>query len=163
VRIVKASRKDADYVIRVPRSASIVFNQVNFFSGGNVEVRDMDGNVELNLKNGDAKLINMGGGVVANTVSGSITVRFAEISKSPSSISSVSGDVDVTMRPSSKASLQLRSISGEVYTDFDIAMGKTAGDMRRVGGQLVQGTVNGGGTTISLQSVSGDVFVRKAK
>jgi hypothetical protein len=32
-----------------------------------------------------------------------------------------------------------------------------------VGGQMVQGTVNGGGTAVSLQSVSGDIFVRKAK
>jgi hypothetical protein len=42
-------------------------------------------------------------------------------------------------------------------------MGKESGDMRRIGGQAVEGTVNGGGTRISLQSVSGDVFVRKAK
>ncbi|WP_400190185.1 DUF4097 family beta strand repeat-containing protein [Hymenobacter sp. B81] len=162
VRIVQASRKDADYVIRVPRSASVVFNQSNF-NGGSVEVRDLDGNVELNLKNGDAKLLNMGGGVVANTVSGSITVRYADLSKAPSAISSVSGDVDVTMRPASRATLQLRSITGEVYTDFDLNVGKTEGNMRRVGGQLVQGTVNGGGTQVALQSVSGDVFVRKAK
>ncbi|WP_303309580.1 DUF4097 family beta strand repeat-containing protein [Hymenobacter sp. BT730] len=162
VRIVQASRKDADYVIRVPQSMSVVFNQTNF-NGGDVEVRDLDGNIELNLKNGSAKLSNMGGGVVANTVSGSITVRYADLSKSPSSISSVSGDVDVTMRPNSKATLQLRSISGDVYTDFDIAMGKSEDALRRVGGQVVQGTVNGGGANVSLRSVSGNIFVRKAK
>ncbi|RTQ45292.1 hypothetical protein EJV47_25785 [Hymenobacter gummosus] len=162
VRIVQASRKTADYVIRVPRTAAVVFNQGNFM-GGDVEVRDLDGNIELNLKNAGAKLLNMGGGVVANTISGSITVRYADISKAPSSISSVSGDVDVTMRPTSKATLQLRSTTGEVYTDFDIDMGKADDNLRRVGGQLVQGTVNGGGTRVSLQSVSGDIFVRKAK
>ncbi|GAB2943389.1 hypothetical protein GCM10027048_05030 [Hymenobacter coalescens] len=162
VRIVQASRKDANYLIRVPRSASVVLNQASY-NGGSIEMRDLDGNVELKLKNGDAKLLNMGGGVVANSVSGSITVRYADLNKAPSSISSVSGDVDVTMRPASKATLQLRSISGEVYTDFDISMSKAPGDTRRVGGQLVQGTVNGGGTSVTLQSVSGDVFVRKAK
>ena len=162
VRIVQASRTEASYVIRVPESATVVFNQSNF-NGGDVEVRDLDGNIELNLKNGTAKLSNMGGGVVANTVSGNITVHYADLSKAPSSISSVSGDVDVTLRPASKATLQLRSITGDVYTDFDIAMGKGEGEMRRVGGQVVQGTVNGGGSKVSLQSVSGDIFVRKAK
>jgi hypothetical protein len=41
--------------------------------------------------------------------------------------------------------------------------GKENDDMRRVGGQTVEGSVNGGGTKIALQSISGDVFVRKAK
>ncbi|KUG09043.1 hypothetical protein ASU33_19660 [Solirubrum puertoriconensis] len=162
VRIVQASRKDARYLIRVPRAVAVVFKQ-NSYNGGDVEVRDVDGNLELNLKNGNAKLLNVGGGVVANTISGNITVRYAGISQAPSAVSSVSGDVDVTMRPNSKATLQLRSISGEVYTDLDIDLGKSDSNMRRVGGQLVQGTINGGGTQVSLQSVSGDIFVRKAK
>jgi hypothetical protein len=44
-------------------------------------------------------------------------------------------------------------------------MGKGSGNesMRQVGGQTVSGTLNGGGTSITLKTVSGDVFVRKAK
>lgn len=162
VRVVQATRQRGEYVIRVPQAATVVVTQTNFI-GGDVDVRDLTGNIELNLKNGGAKLLNMGGGVVANSVSGSITVRYAGLSSAPSSISSVSGDVDVTMPASSKASLQLRSISGEVYTDFDIALGKAGDALRQVGGQLVQGTLNGGGTRLALQTVSGNVFVRKAK
>ena len=162
VHIAQASRKSTDYVIRVPRQASVVFNQ-NQFGGGDFRATGINGDVEANMKTGDAELLNMGGGVVANSVSGNVTVRYATVGKSPSSISIVSGEVDVAMPANSKATLQLRTISGEVYTDFDIAMGKEAGDLRRVGGQTVEGSVNGGGTRISLQSVSGDVFVRKAK
>ncbi|MGY2133597.1 DUF4097 family beta strand repeat-containing protein [Hymenobacter sp. HD11105] len=162
VRIVQASRKSTDYVIRVPRQASVVFNQ-NQFGGGDFRATDINGDVEANMKTGDAELLNMGGGVVANSVSGNVTVRYSAVGKSPSAISIVSGDVDVTMPANSKTTLQLRTISGEVYTDFDISMGKDAGDLRRVGGQTVGGSVNGGGTNVSLQSVSGDIFVRKAK
>jgi len=162
VRIVQASRKGNEYVIRVPRQASVVFNQ-NQFGGGDFKATDINGDIEVNMKTGNAELLNMGGGVVANSVSGDVTVRYATLGKSPSAISIVSGNVDVAMPANSKATLQLRTISGEVYTDFDIAMGKEAGDMRRIGGQAMEGSVNGGGTRISLQSVSGDVFVRKAK
>ncbi|QIL77082.1 MULTISPECIES: DUF4097 family beta strand repeat-containing protein [Hymenobacter] len=164
VRVVQASRKDTDYVIRVPRQTAVVFTQTQFGSG-NLKVNDLQGDLEVNMKNGDAQLLNMGGGVVANSISSDIIVRYAGVGKSPSSISSVSGAVDITMPASSKTTLQLRTISGEVYTDFDINMGKSKeeGDMRRVGGQTVEGTVNGGGTKIALQSISGDVFVRKAK
>ena len=165
VRVVQASRKDTDYVIRVPRQTAVVFTQTQFGSG-NLKVTDLQGDLEVNMKNGDAQLLNMSGGVVANSISSDIIVRYAGVGKSPSSISSVSGAVDVTMPASSKTTLQLRTISGEVYTDFDINMGKKGNEddgMRRVGGQTVEGTVNGGGTKIALQSISGDVFVRKAK
>jgi len=35
--------------------------------------------------------------------------------------------------------------------------------MRHVGGQTIEGRANGGGSNFSLKSVSGDVFLRKAK
>jgi DUF4097 and DUF4098 domain-containing protein YvlB len=162
VRIVQASRKDVNYVIRVPRQATVVYNQSKF-GGGDVKIQDIEGDVEVNLKTGDAQLTNLSGGVVANSISGSITVRYAEVGKSPSAISSVSGEVDVTMPAKSKATLELRSVSGEIYTDFNINTGKKPDDMQRIGGQTVTGTVNGGGTRLALKSVSGDVFVRKAK
>jgi hypothetical protein len=164
VRVVQASRKDTDYVIRVPRQTSVVFTQTQF-GGGDLKVSDLQGDMEANMKDAEVNLSNMGGGVVANSISGDILVRYSGMGKSPSAISSVSGAVDVTMPANSKTTLHLRTISGEVYTDFDINMGKgnENDDMRRVGGQTVEGTVNGGGTKIALQSISGDVFVRKAK
>ncbi|WP_345238208.1 DUF4097 family beta strand repeat-containing protein [Hymenobacter saemangeumensis] len=162
VRIARASRKDATYTIRVPRSTAVQYNQTNW-NGGDLQIRDVNGDLEVNMKNGDIKLLNVAGPVVANTVSGDITVRYSTLRQGPSSISAVSGNVDVSMPANSKASLKLRSISGEIYTDFDLALPKNQGDMRHVGGQVVDGTVNGGGTTLSLKSVSGDIYVRKAK
>jgi DUF4097 and DUF4098 domain-containing protein YvlB len=90
-------------------------------------------------------------------------VRFAPLRQGPSSISTVSGDVDVSMPANTKATLKLRSVSGEVYTDFDINIGKDDNSMRHIGGQVVDGNINGGGTAMSLKTVSGDIFVRKAK
>lgn len=162
VRIVRASRKDASYVIRVPRSAAVQFNQTGW-NGGDITMHDISGDLEVNMKNGDIKLTNVAGPVVANTVSGDVTVRFVPLRQGPSSISTVSGDVDVSMPANTKATLRLRSVSGEVYTDFDISMGKGQDDLRHVGGQVVDGSINGGGNTVSLKTVSGDIFVRKAK
>ena len=162
VRIVRASRKDANYLIRVPRNSSVQYNQTNW-SGGDVAVRDINGDLEVNVKSGDIKLTNVAGPVVANTVSGDVQVRFAPLRQGPSSISTVSGDVDVSLPANTKATLKLRSVSGEVYTDFDINLGKGQDDMRHVGGQVVDGSINGGGNPLSLKTVSGDIFVRKAK
>jgi len=162
VHIVRASRKDANYTIRVPRNTAVEYNQTNW-NGGDLQIRDVSGDLEVNMKNGDIKLLNVAGPVVANTVSGDITVRYSTLRQGPSAISAVSGDVDVSMPASSKATLKLRSVSGEIYTDFDLALPKNPDDMHHVGGQVVDGTVNGGGTTLSLKSVSGDIYVRKAK
>ena len=162
VRIVRASRKDANYVIQVPKGASVQYNQTNW-NGGDLVVRDVAGDLELNVKNGDIKLSNVSGPVVANTVSGDIQVRFATMRQGPSSISSVSGDVDVSMPANTKVTLRMRSVSGEVYTDFDLNLGKGDDNLRHIGGQVVDGTVNGGGNVVSLKTVSGDIFVRKAK
>ena len=162
VRIARASRKDASYVIRVPRAAAVQYNQTGW-SGGNLAVRDVAGDLEVNMKSGDVKLTNVTGPVVAHTVSGDITVRYAPLRPGPSAISTVSGDVDVSLPPATKATLDLRSISGEIYTDFDLSLRPSKDNLRHVGGQVVDGSVNGGGTAVSLKSVSGDIFVRKAK
>ena len=73
----------------------------------------------------------------------------------------VSGDVDLTLPAPAKVNLSMRSVSGEIYTDFDLNLG--SGNMRHVGGQTVEGRANGGGVKFSLNSVSGDVFVRKSR
>ncbi|UOG73956.1 DUF4097 domain-containing protein [Hymenobacter tibetensis] len=162
LRVVKASRKDAAYTIRVPRRTAVVFTETNWNSGDLI-IRDVEGSIEATLKSGDLKLLNVAGPVVANSVSGDVTVRFSGMRPEPSSISLVSGDLDVTMPAATKANLALRSISGEIYTDFDINLGKGADNMNRIGGQTVSGNVNGGGPTLSLKTISGDIFVRKAK
>ena len=168
LRIVKASRKEVNYTLRVPRKTDVVYRETNW-NGGDVLMQNLDGHLELTMKGSDAKLLNVRGPVVASNVSGDITVRFAGLGTAPSAISVVSGDVDVTMPASTKASLTLRSVSGEVYTDFDLSLGQKAAagqnffGMSQVGGQTVSGTVNGGGPAVSLKTVSGDIFVRKAK
>ncbi|UOR05637.1 DUF4097 domain-containing protein [Hymenobacter aerilatus] len=164
VRIVKASRREGGYVIRVPRTADVVYREAQW-GGNRVLLQNLQGKLEVMMKSGDAKLLNVTGPVVANSTSGDITVVYTTLNAGPSSISNISGAIDVAMPASTKASLTMRTISGEVYTDFDIALPKptNANNLVQIGGQTLNGAVNGGGTAISLKNVSGDVYVRKAK
>ena len=162
VRIARASRREASYVIRVPRGASVQYKQAGWQGSGDLSVRDVSGDLEIAMTSGDIKLMNVAGPVVANTVSGDIAVRFATLRSGPTSITAVSGDVDVTLPTATKATLKMRTISGEAYTDFDLNM-NTQGKMQHVGGQVIDGSINGGGNAISLTTVSGDIYVRKAK
>ena len=162
IRVSRTSRSDGHYTVRLPRQTDVAFAQDGWGGSDDVTMRDLAGRIEVSLKSGDLRLLNVSGAVVANTISGDIQIKFSNLPVQPSSVSSVSGDVDVTLPAASKTSLSMRSISGEIYTDFDLSMGG-GNNLRHVGGQTVEGRANGGGVTLSLKTISGDIFVRKAK
>ena len=167
LRIIRASRSEGRYTVKVPRQTAVIYNQTSWMGGSSdLLLRDVAGRIEVNLKSGDMKLLNVSGPVVAHTISGDILVKFQSAPTEPSAISTVSGDVDVTLPASTKASFSMRSVSGEIYTDFDLSLPKTRDDddnLRHMGGSTVEGRANGGGTSFALKTVSGDIFVRKAK
>ena len=162
IRVAHAARSDGHYTVRVPRQTDVLFAQDSWGGGSDdLLMRDLGGHIEASLKSGNIRLLNVSGSVVANTISGNIQVKFGATPTEPSAVSSVSGNVDVTLPAPAKISLSMRSISGEIYTDFDLSLGGSG--LHHVGGQTVEGRANGGGTTLSLKTISGDIFVRKAK
>jgi hypothetical protein len=167
LKIVKASRHHGDFQIRVPRRVTIEYEQVNWM-GGDLQITNHTGDLEIKTTIGNIDLKNVSGPVVASTTSGNINVVYAtavEQSK-PSSISNISGLVDVTLPNGTKANLKLRSITGEIYSDLDLKMkgGTNTEDLPRLGGgNTVEGTLNGGGVEINLNTISSDIFVRRQK
>jgi lia operon protein LiaG len=162
IRITGLTHGDDRYTVRLPRQTDVSFAQGGWGGSDDLTMRDLAGRIEISLQSGDLRLLNVSGPIVANTVSGDIQVKFSATPTQPSAISSVSGDVDVSLPASAKLSLSMRSISGEIYTDFDLNLGGGNG-LKHVGGQTVEGRANGGGTTFSLKTISGDIFVRKSK
>lgn len=69
---------------------------------------------------------------------------------------SISGFIDLSFAPSRKVDLSMSTISGTIYTD--IAMNKPS--FRR-GGNTVSLEYNGGGEKVELETISGDIFLRK--
>ena len=161
LRIVSARNGDGHYLVRVPRRTDVAFTRNQWSLSSDLTVRNLAGRLEVSLNSGDLRLLGMSGAVVANTVSGDVKVQFSAVPEQPCAISTVSGDVDISLPASAKTTLSMRSISGEIYTDFDLNLG--SGSMQHVGGQTVEGRTNGGGTSFSLRTVSGDVFVRRLK
>lgn len=75
---------------------------------------------------------------------------------------SISGFVDVSWPAARGASVALKTISGEVYTDQDVAFSNRRDNP--IVGYEVKGTLAGGsGPALRLESISGDVFFRRAK
>ena len=75
---------------------------------------------------------------------------------------SLSGFIDVTWPDTKGAVLSLKTLSGEVYTDQDIAF-STALRRNPDFGYWLQGTLQGSGPVVKLESISSDVYFRKRK
>lgn len=153
---------DARYRIQVPKNMKIKIDYTSW-QAGDVKVIGMTNEVEAKSQVGDLVFVDVTGPIVAHTLSSDLDVIFTSLSQaSPSSISSTSGDIDVTLRPDTKGTFKMATVSGGVYTDLDFDLGET-GNTRRVMGQSATGELNGGGVEVSFKTVSGDIYVRKAK
>jgi hypothetical protein len=72
---------------------------------------------------------------------------------------SISGFIDLSVDPARKADLRLNTITGTVYTDLAVNANRST----RSVGTKISDLVNGGGKPISLETISGDIFLRKSE
>jgi len=91
------------------------------------------------------------------TINGDIDIKGAS---APVFSKTISGYVDFTWPKSKGANLAMKTITGEVYTDLDIDL-KSKKQKNPMVGYLLEGTVNGGGPDVRLESISNNVYVRK--
>jgi hypothetical protein len=61
-----------------------------------------------------------------------------------------------------KTNLKMGTHNGEVYTDFDVDI-KNKGDLKKVGGNTIEGTTNGGGVQLTISTINSDIYLRKKK
>jgi hypothetical protein len=165
LKITQATRHGSKYTIRVPKNTAVTYRETSW-NGGNFNLSDVDGEIEIKLNNGSATLTNVSGPVVANATNGFLKIKFSRVEQNkPSAISSINGDVDITLPVNTKASLKLRSINGEIYTDFDLNLKKdTKTDLPKIaGGNNIDGQINGGGVEMSINTINNNIFIRKNK
>lgn len=163
-------RRPIDLTIKVPVNFALKLGAVN---SGDIVVENVRGELELSNVNGAITLNQVSGSAVANTINGALTATFNSVTAgAPMAFSSLTGKVDVTFPSSMKASLKLKSDRGQVYSDFDVAVNKSAPPVTRTTqnglsrlstDSWTYGTLNGGGADIMLKSMNGDIFLRKAK
>ncbi len=164
IQIEKATRKEARYTVKIPKNASLVYEEVNWHGNHDLTISDLESNVEVTLNNSSLFLANISGSVHANTTNGNIEVVFSSLSQEKtSSIHSVNGHVDVALPDNTKASYKLNTVNGEIYSDFEVELKNKNGLRKVAGGNEIIGSTNGGGISMNLSSVNSDIFLRKRK
>ncbi len=165
LRIVQASRRGANYTIKVPKNVAVTYHESSPH-GGKFELADTEGEIDLELNHASATLTNITGPVQANTVHGHLDIKFSQLNQAKSSsIKSVHGPVDITLPGNTKADLELEANHGEIYTDFDISRPSDSknGLAKIAGGNTIKGKTNNGGVEMSVSAVHSDIFIRKQK
>jgi DUF4097 and DUF4098 domain-containing protein YvlB len=164
-------RHATDLVIQVPVASSLEIGSTN---DGEVVIENVSGQIEVNNSFGPVVLRNVSGTAVIHAVNGDIEASLSRIGEKPMSFSTMNGDVDVTLPADAKASLKMKTQTGEVYSDFDVVLTrapqkvedseKTERGRYRISFEsAIYGNINGGGPEITLNTFSGDIYVRKKK
>ncbi|PHN06620.1 DUF4097 family beta strand repeat-containing protein [Flavilitoribacter nigricans] len=113
--------------------------------------------LELETISGDINLLGSynGGELNLETISGGIEIKNY---KGQIRAKSISGFVDFTSPGNQGFDAAFKSVTGEIYTDFDLKLdeGSTAWSKR------LNRSLNGGGKKVALETVSGDIFLRKS-
>jgi hypothetical protein len=113
---------DAEFKISMPRAMAL---DVKTEAGGDLAVKNVEGDIEINNMNGEVLLEGIAGSTVVNTMNGEVRAIYAKAPQKLVSITSMNGEVDLRVPADTKANVRLRTHNGSILTDFDEAVLKT--------------------------------------
>lgn len=96
--------------------------------------------------------------VKSNTISGDYAMEYFGQSLE---LKTISGAIDVTVPTSEGLDFKAKTISGEVFSDMKIQYPNGKEGLRQVVGQNIEGRINGGGDRSELETISGNIYLRK--
>jgi len=154
--------------IKVPQRFSVNIKSID---QGNIDVVNLNGEMEISNNDGDVKILRASGSAVINTLDGDIFVKFIEVSADvPMAFSAMDGTIDVTFPEDLKAFLKIKSDYGKIFSDFEMTIEKRKLKTEKSDDTGIYkvsledwtcGRINGGEAEIRLNSVDGNIFIRK--
>jgi lia operon protein LiaG len=147
-----------DYKIRVPENLSIELSS-GCERNNDIEIKGMKNEIDIESCH-DIKLNEVTGPLVLSSISGNIEITYSSMNTTKSSsVNSVSGDIDITLPVKTASNLELRVVSGAIYSDFDFS--ESQKNLKKVGGNEINYSLNGGGFKFNIGSISGNIYLRK--
>lgn len=106
-----------DFVITVPHRTNVLISNS---LGGDIDISEVTGDLEIKSLNGEVHLANVSGGALVETMNGEIKVNVQQLVEGkPLSFTSMNGEVQLWVPGESKANIRLRTHNGTILTDFD--------------------------------------------
>jgi hypothetical protein len=105
----------AEFDIKVPRNTNLILRTE---AGGDIEVKGVEGDIDINSMNGEVTLEDIASSAVVNTMNGEVHVTFSKAPVKPVSLSSMNGEIDLRLPADTKANLRMRTHNGSIRTNF---------------------------------------------
>jgi DUF4097 and DUF4098 domain-containing protein YvlB len=143
---------EVDFEVRVPRGVLFTGKTVN----GSVRANGMTADVEAETVNGSVR-VSTTGLAQAKTVNGSITVRMGRANWSESlAFATVNGAITLELPDNLSADVSASTVNGSLSSDWPMTV------RGRWGPKHMNGKIGGGGRELTLETVNGDIELRRA-
>jgi hypothetical protein len=146
---------EVDYEVRLPAGVKLEGTVVS----GDIRAEGLRSDVSVHTVDGKVSVVTTGR-AWANTVNGDIEIEMGEFSGGDLDFNTVSGDITLWLPSDFSADVEFSSLSGDFDTDFDMDI-RSKSD--RWIGSHIKGTIGGGGRDLSINTVSGDVELRRSR
>ena len=157
-------------VARIPQRADLYISTIN---NGVIVVTNISGDLELSNVNGPITATRISGSVIAESVNDTIDISFLSINDvTASSLESINGELNLRLPANAGAQIHLDTSRGEIISDFEVEVLPSTPVVERNaehGGvevlieSVIIVNINGGGPTIRMKSMHGDIHILKAE
>lgn len=145
---------EVDFVLKVPNKAKL--NSIDSVNGA-ITITDMRSAIQADAVNGKITIEGSSGDVSADTVNGKIIIRMNRLGSSQKvKADSVNGDITIYAPADASFRLSSETLNGDLSNDFDIKV-----EHGKYVGAEMNGTYNGGGASLSFDTVNGDIEILK--
>ena len=141
------------FTVKVPKSVKADVSTVN----GGIHLTGVQAAVKAETTNGDIEGSGLGSTVAAATTNGSIKLRLSGLAVGGIKAETTNGSIDLKLPEAVKATVSARCVNGGISVN-DLAFEKVGEGTRR----KLDGTINGGGAPVSLETVNGSIRVGRA-
>jgi len=158
------TRIEHDITVSVPRDAKLELRNVN----GGIEVNGTAGPYSVKTVNGGVRMNDVEGSGDVGTVNGSVTAVYKQNPSAASTFKTVNGKLDLYFQPQLNADFKVKTVNGKVFTDYEmtsIPVTTTASNensgmrvIHRRGG-IGEVRAGSGGPKFSAETVNGSILI----
>lgn len=142
---------EVKYFVRVPAGVSVKVDTTN----GAIVADNLEAGLSAETVNGSIKGRGLAGEVSATTINGAVDIEMTRLADGGVSIETTNGGIDVTLPRDAAATVSARLANGRITTS-DLPIETTSTDTRR----RLDGTLNGGGPRVRLETTNGGISIR---
>ncbi len=154
-----------DYVIKVPRLVNILVSTVN---QGDLKVENLAGSIVANNVNGGITLVGISREAYANTINGDVDVTYTKNPQNACRFYTLNGDINAWFQKGLAANMSFESFNGELFTNvahlesLPVMVEKSEtkkGTKYKVNGNRFK--IGEGGVVLDFETFNGNVYVKE--